>query len=99
MTFNISHQIQSLAIHRQFGALALFHRMYYREAPELLLQLLPEHHRLDPRLRRSFRSHVLAVEVPRVNLVSHERSLIPSAALAWNSLPELIPALEKWSCF
>ena len=36
-------------------------RMYYGEAPELLCQLLPEHLQLDPRLRRSVRSHDLAV--------------------------------------
>ena len=95
----LSHQIQPLATRRQVGALTLFHRMYYGEAPELLLQLLPEHHQLDPRLRRSVRSHDLAVEVPRSNLVSHERSFVPSAARAWNSLPESIPALEKRSCF
>ena len=95
----LSHQIQPLATRRQVGALTLFHRMYYREAPELLLQLLPDHHQLDPRLRRSVRSHDLAVEVPRSNLVSHERSFVPSAARAWNSLPEFIPVLEKRSCF
>ena len=67
----LSHQIQPLATRRQVGALTLFHHMYYGEAPELLLQLLPEHHQLDPRLRRSVRSHDLAVEVPRSNLVSH----------------------------
>ena len=33
---------------------------YYGEAPELLCQLLPEHLQLDPRLRRSVRSHDLA---------------------------------------
>ena len=75
------------------------HRMYYGEAPELLCQLLPEHLQLDPRLRRSVRSHDLAVQIPRSNLVSHKRSFVPSAARIWNSLPEYIPSLEKRACF
>ena len=62
-------------------------RMYYGEAPELLCQLLPEHLQLDPCLRRSVRSHDLAVQIPRSNLVSHKRSFVPSAARIWNSLP------------
>ena len=77
----------------------LFHRMYYGEAPELLCQLLPEHLQLDPCLRRSVRSHDLAVQIPRSNLVSHKRSFVPSAARIWNSLPECIPSLEKRPCF
>ena len=81
------------------GALTLFHRMYYGEAPELLCQLLPEHLQLDPRLRRSVRSHDLAVQIPRSNQVSHKRSFVPSAARIWNSLPEYIPSLEKRACF
>ena len=84
---------------RKIGALTLFHRMYYGEAPELLCQLLPEHLQLDPRLRRSVRSHDLAVQIPRSNLVSHKRSFVPSAARIWNSLPEYIPSLEKRVCF
>ena len=48
----ISHQIQPLGTQREVGALTLFYRMYYGEAPELLCQLLPEHLQLDPRLRR-----------------------------------------------
>ena len=60
----LSNQIQPLATRRLVGALTLFHRMYYGEAPELLLQLLPEHHELDPRLRRSVRFHDLAVVDP-----------------------------------
>ena len=62
-------------------------------------QLLPEHLQLDPRLRRSVRSHDLAVQIPRSNLVSHKRSFVPSAARIWNSLPEYIPSLEKRACF
>ena len=65
----ISHQIQPLGTRREVGALTLFHRMYYGEAPELLCQFLPEHLQLDPRLRRSVRSHDLAVQIPRSNLV------------------------------
>ena len=95
----ISHQIQPLGTRREVGALTLFHRMYYGEAPELLCQLLPEHLQLDPRLRRSVRSHDLAVQIPRSNLVSHKRSFVPSAAHIWNSLPEYIPSLEKRACF
>ena len=95
----ISHQIQPLGTRRKVGALTLFHRMYYGEAPELLCQLLPEHLQLDPRLRRSVRSHDLAVQIPRSNLVSHKRSFVPSAARIWNSLPEYIPSLEKRACF
>ena len=95
----ISHQIQPLGTRREVGALTLFHRMYYGEAPELLCQLLPEHLQLDPRLRRSVRSHDLAVQIPRSNLVSHKRSFVPSAARIWNSLPEYIPSLEKRACF
>ena len=95
----ISHQIQPLGTRREVGALTLFHRMYYGEAPELLCQLLPEHLQLDPRLRRSVRSHDLAVQIPRSNLVSHKRSFVPSAARIWNSLPEYIPSLEERACF
>ena len=95
----ISHQIQPLGTRREVGALTLFHRMYYGEAPELLCQLLPEHLQLDPRLRRSVRSHDLAVQIPRSNLVSHKRSFVPSAARIWNSLPEYKPSLEKRACF
>ena len=95
----ISHQIQPLGTRREVGALTLFHRMYYGEAPELLCQLLPEHLQLDPRLRRSVRSHDLAVQIPRSNLISHKRSFVPSAARIWNSLPEYIPSLEKRACF
>ena len=95
----ISHQIQPLGTRREVGALTLFHRMYYGEAPELLCQLLPEHLQLDPRLRRSVRSHDLAVQIPRSNIVSHKRSFVPSAARIWNSLPEYIPSLEKRACF
>ena len=95
----ISHQIQPLGARREVGALTLFHRMYYGEAPELLCQLLPEHLQLDPRLRRSVRSHDLAVQIPRSNLVSHKRSVVPSAAHIWNSLPEYIPSLQKRACF
>ena len=95
----ISHQIQPLGTRREVGALTLFHRMYYGEAPELLCQLLPEHLQLDPRLRRSVRLHDLAVQIPRSNLVSHKRSFVPSAACIWNSLPEYIPSLEKRACF
>ena len=98
-TMLISHQIQPLGTRREVGALTLFHRMYYEEAPELLCQLLPEHLQLDPRLRRSVRSHDLAVQIPRSNLVSHKRSFVPSAARIWNSLPEYIPSLEKRACF
>ena len=83
----------------KLGALTLFHCIYYGEAPELLCQLLPEHLQLDPRLRRSVRSHDLAVQIPRSNLVSHKRSFVPSAARIWNSLPEYIPSLEKRACF
>ena len=95
----ISHQIQPLETRREVGALTLFHRMYYGEAPELLCQLLPEQLQFDPRLRRSVRSHDLAVQIPRSNLVSHKRSFVPSAARIWNSLPEYIPSLEKRACF
>ena len=95
----ISHQIQPLGTRRAVGAITLFHRMFYNEAPELLCQLLPEHLQLDPRLRRSVRSHDLAVVVPRSNLVSHSRSFVPTSARIWNSLPESIPALEKRAHF
>ena len=54
---------------------------------------------LDPRLRRSVRSHDLAVQIRRSNLVSHKRSFVPSAARIWNSLPEYIPSLQKRACF
>ena len=73
--------------------------LFSKQFPELLCQLLPEHLQLDPRLRRSVRSHDLAVQIPRSNLVSHKRSFVPSAARIWNSLPEYIPSLEKRACF
>ena len=69
------------------------------ERPRNCLRLLPEHLQLDPRLRRSVRSHDLAVQIPRSNLISHKRSFVPSAARIWNSLPEYIPSLEKRACF
>ena len=48
--------------------------MFYKEAPKMLCQLMPDIHVHDHRLRWSVRSHDLAVEVPRSNLASHARS-------------------------
>ena len=94
-----SHQIQPLAHRRAVGATTMFHRMFYGNAPELLCQLLPDQLQTDPRLRRSVRSHDLAVQIPRSNLVSHERSFIPSAARTWNALPPHIPGIVKRTSF
>ena len=69
--------------------------MFYKEAPELLCQLMPDIYVHDPRLRRSVRSHDLAVEFPRSNLVSHARSFLPSTAQLWNSVPAQIPAIRS----
>ena len=93
------HRIQPLSHRRAVGAATLFHRMFYKEAPELLCQLMPDIHVHDPRLRRSVRSHDLAVEVPRSNLVSHARSFLPSTAQLWNSLPAQIPASTSRASF
>ena len=64
----------------------------------LLCQLMPDivH---DLWLRRSVRSHDLAVEVPRSNLVSHARSFLPSRVLIWNSLSTQIPAIRSKASF
>ena len=69
------------------------------ERPRNCFVSCPEHLQLDPRLRRSVRSHDFTVQIPRSNLVSHKRSFVPSAARIWNSLPEYIPSLEKRACF
>ena len=73
--------------------------MLYKEAQEMLCQLMPDSHVHDPRLRRSVRSLYLAVEVPRSNLVSHARSFLPSTAKLWNSLPAQIPAIRPRANF
>ena len=93
------HRIQPLSHRRAVGAATLFYRMFYKEAPELLCQLMPDIHVHDPRLRRSVRSHDLAVDVPRSNLVSHARSFLPSTAQLWNSLPAQIPAIRSRASF
>ena len=80
------HRIQPLSHRRAVWAANLFYRMFYKEAPELLCQLMPDIHVYDPRLRRSVRSHDLAVEVPRSNLVSHARSFLPSTAQLYGIL-------------
>ena len=77
------HRIQPLSHRRAIGAATLFYRMFYKEAPELLCQLMPDIHVHDPRLRRSLRSHGLVMEVPRPNLISHARSFLPSTAQLW----------------
>ena len=92
-------QIQSLGHRRAVGASTLFHRMFYQEAPELLCQLLPDLQQTDSRLRRSVRSHDLAVNVPKSNLVSHGRSFVPSTARIWNTLPQHIPEIDKRAYF
>ena len=89
------HRIQPLNHRRSVGAATLFYPMFYNEAPELLCQLMPDIHVHDPRLWWSVRSHDLAVEVPRSNLVSHARSFLPSTAQLWNSLPAQIPAIRS----
>ena len=93
------HRIQPLSHRRAVGAVTLFYRMFYKEAPELLCQLMPDIHVHDPRLQRSVRTHDLAVEVPRSNLVSHARSFLPSTAQLWNSLPAQIPAIRIRASF
>ena len=95
----ISHQIQPLGTRKRSWSPHIVPPYVLWRGPELLCQLLPEHLQLDPRLRRSVRSHDLAVQIPRSNLVSHKRSFVPSAARIWNSLPEYIPSLEKRACF
>ena len=87
------HRMQPLSHRRAVGAATLLYRMFYKEVPEMLCQLMPDIHVHDPRLRRSVSSH-LAVEVPRSNLVSHARSFLPSTAQLWNSLPAQIPAIR-----
>ena len=67
------YRIQPLSHRRAVGAATLFYRIFYKEAPELWCQLMPDINVHDPRLRRSVRSHDLAVEVSRSNLVSHAR--------------------------
>ena len=84
---------------RAFGAATLFYRMFYSEAPELLCQLMPDIHVHDPRLWPTVRSHDLAVEVLRSNLVSHARSFLPSTAQLWNSLPAQIPSIRSKASF
>ena len=93
------HRIQQLNHLRTVGAATLFYRMFYNEAPELLCQLMPDIHVHDPRLWQSVRSHDLAVEVPRSNLVSHARSFLPSTAQLWNSFPAQIPAIRSRASF
>ena len=44
------HRIQPLSHRRAVGAATLFHRMFYKEAPELLCQLMPDIHVHDPRV-------------------------------------------------
>ena len=47
------HRIQLLSHRRAVGAATLFYRMFYKETPELLCQLMPDIHVHDPRLRWS----------------------------------------------
>jgi len=95
----LSLGIQPLKHRRAVGATTLFHRMFYKEAPELLCHIMPNIQTHDPRLRQSVRSHTLAVEIPRSNIVSHQRSFISSTAQIWNALPDHIPATEKRASF
>ena len=93
------HCIQPLSHRRVVGAATLFYRMFYKEAPELLCQLMPDIHVHDPRLPGSVRSHDLEVEVTRSNCASHPRSFLPSMAQLWNSLPAQIPVIRSRASF
>ena len=95
----LEHRIQPLNVRRTVGATTLFHRMFYKDAPELLCQLMPDIQSRDPRLRQSVRDHDLAVEVPRSNLVSHERTFLPSTTRVWNSLPANVPEIRSRASF
>ena len=90
-----NYQIQHLGHRRAVGAITLFHRMFYGEAPELLQHLLPDRMSIDPRLRRSVRSHDQAVKISRSNLVSHQRSFLPTSAHLWNALPGQITSNQN----
>lgn len=94
-----STNIQPLCHRRAVGALSLFHRMYHGNAPDLLCELLPEPHVIDPRLRRSVRTHHLAVAVPGSNLVGHRRSFLPYTSSLWNSLPVQVASIENFQSF
>ena len=63
--------------------------------PELLLQLVIEQLHLDLSMCPSVRSHDMAVEVPRSNLVSHKRYLVPSTAHICNSCRKSFPHLKN----
>ena len=93
------HRIQPLSHRMAVVAATLFYRKFNEEAPELLCLLMPDIHVHYHRLRRSVRSHDLAVEVPRSNLVSLARSFLPSTAQLWNSLPAQIPAIRSRASF
>ena len=77
----------------------LFYCMLCMDAPELLCQLMPDIHVHDSRLGRSVRSHDLALEFPRSNLVSHARSFLPSTTQLRNSVPAQIPAIRSRASF
>ena len=81
-------QIQPLEQRRQVGALTLLHRMYHKEAPVRLCQLLPEPytHRRDTRSSGLLNTAVL--EPIRSNTKGHERSFLPSTVKLWNTLPQ-----------
>ena len=89
------YRIQPLSHRRAIGTATLFYLMFYKEAPELLGQLMPDIYVHEPRLRRSVRSHDLAVEVQKPNHVSHARSFLPYTAQLWDSLPAQIPAIRS----
>ena len=87
-----SHQLQQLSQRRPVGAMAIFHWVFHCEAPEFLQHLLPNQAKLNIRLRQSVWHHELAVKIPRFNLVSHQRSFLPSSAQLRNALPGTITA-------
>ena len=95
----LSHHCSNYPERWVVGADTFFHRMFYKEAQELLCQLMPDIHVHDPRLRRSVRSHNLAVEFPRSNLVSNARSSLPCTVQLWNSLLAQIPAIRPRASF
>ena len=82
------HRIQPLSHCRAVGAATVLPLYVLQGGPRVVMPTdAIDIYVHDPRLRQSVRSHNLAVEFTRSNLVSHARSFLPSTTQLWIFLP------------
>ncbi|KAI8486115.1 hypothetical protein Bbelb_362150 [Branchiostoma belcheri] len=83
-------RIRPLDHRRKVGALTLFHRMYHREAPTLLNDLVHKHKEVRRVTRQSKSHHENTLVVPVSHTNNHMRIFLPTTVKLWNSLPREI---------